>query len=164
MGILADQGVAIQSKAFAIWARLYTRFSLEPGPSTIGGQPEVATSIIPVTQVDELLRDSQVQLSAATDISGGGSLAVRMLTVPEGKRWRVNTTHRTTTSTASRVLMIDADGNAVNISAAGTAEQMIIPAEAFVMDEGWSLGMRETGDAADSAELLQSTLTEEDAF
>lgn len=164
MGILADQGIAIQSKAFAIWTRLYTRFSLEPGPSVIGGQPEVATSIIPVTQVDELLRDSQVQISASTDISGAGGLAIRMLTVPTGKRWRVNSVHRTATTGSSRVLMIDSDGSAVNISAAGTSEEMVPQGESFVMDEAWSLGMRETNNGADTAELLQATLTEEDSF
>jgi len=164
MGILADQGMAIQSKAFQIWTRLYTRFSLEPGPSVIGGQPEVGTSIIPVTQVDELLRQAQVAVSAATDISGGGSLAIEMLTVPVGKRWRVTSIHRTSTIAASRVLMMDRDNNAVNITAAGTVEEMIYPGEALVMDEDWALGMRETGNAGDTAELLQITRTEEDAF
>lgn len=164
MGFLADQGAAIQSKSFDVWRRLYTRFQLEPGPSVIGGVPEVGTSIIPVTQVDDLLRTAKVQVSGITDLSGGGAFAKRMLTVPTGKRWRVTTVHRTATTGGTRVLIINKPGVSVNVSAVGTSEEMVVIGEALILDEGWSIGMRETGDGADTAELVQATFTEEDAF
>jgi len=164
MGILADQGIAIQSKAFAIWTRLYTRFSLEPGPSVIGGQPEVATSIIPVTQVDELLKVAKADKSELIDLSGGGGAAIAMLTVPTGKRWQVGTIFRSSTTGSSRVVVIDPELVPTNITNSGTSEEMVQLGTRLVLDEGWAIGMRETGNGADVAELIHVTFTEEDAF
>jgi len=163
MGFLFDIGAGIPSKAFDIWRRLYTRFDLEPGPA-VGGAPEVGTSIIPVTQVDDLLRLPKLKVSASTDLSGAGALTIPMLIVPGGERWKLVSLFRTSTIAASRIKVIDEGGVTVNLSKGGTAEELYIPGEGMVLDEGWALGMVETGDAGDTAELLQAHVEVEDAF
>jgi len=163
MGFLVDAGAALPSKAFDVWRRLYARFDIEPGV-VVGSAPEVGTSIIPVTQVDELLRVASIQTSELTDLSGGGSLLIRMLTVPEGERWRLGHMFRTSTVAGTRMVAIDPSGAHVNLQSTGTNERTYEPGFEMVLDEGWSLGMQETGNAGDTAEGITALVTVEDAF
>jgi len=163
MGFLFEMGAAIPSKAFDVWRRLYARFELEPGP-VVGSAPEVGTSIIPVTQVDDLLRTPRLIKSALTDLSGAGSLTIAMVTVPAGERWRVITIFRTSTIAGSRVKVIDTEGVNANLSISGTGERMVEPGATMTLDEGWALGMQETGDAGDTSEQLHVWADVEKAF
>lgn len=163
MGFLVEMGAAIPSKAFDVWRKLYARFQLEPGPA-IGSTPEVGTSIIPVTQVDELLRFAALRKSALFDLSGGGSLILPMLTVPSGERWRLGHMFRTSTVGGTRMAIIDPDGTHINLQQSGTAERVYEPGFELVLDEGWSLGMGETGNGSDTAEQITAYVTIENAF
>jgi len=161
--VLVETGMALPSKAFDIWRRLTNRFQLETGV-VIGSAPEVSTSIIPVTQVDDLLRDPRALDSGAFDLSGGGSLTVTMFTVPTGERWNVHRIFRTSTVAGSRVRVIDPLNDNIALTLAGTAEEIVDFGSPFYMNEGWILGMQETGNGGDVNESLNILITSEEAF
>jgi len=164
MGVLVDTGMAIQSKSFDIWRRLYTRFQLEPGPSVIGGLPEVSTSVIPVTQVDDLLREGRALIGNTVDLSGGGSLTIACHTVPSGQRWNLFRAWRTTTAAGTRIRIADPRNDDIILTIAGTAEEVVNFGAPFVLEEGWIIGLQETGNGSDIAEQVHILITAEDAF
>jgi len=163
MGFLTEAGAALPSKAFDIWRRLYSRFDIEVGVA-VGSAPEVGTSIIPVTVVDELLRQPRALVSPSVDLSGSGSLTITMFTVPDGERWHVFQIIRTATVGGSRVRVIDPLNGNTAVSLAGTAEEAIRFGSPFTMEEKWIVGMQETNDGADTAEVLNMLIEAENAF
>ena len=72
---------SIPSRALEVWRRLYTRYTLEPGPASIA--PDVLKTIVPVTQADLLLA-RHLGVTTTTPVSATGSLVVH--TVPAGVR------------------------------------------------------------------------------
>ncbi len=96
---------SIPSRALDVWRRLYTRYSLEPGPPSI--PPDVAKTIFPVTQADRLLQTSRV-VQQLVVVSGTG--AKNAFTVPAGQRWTWYAFYAARTagdSTISRLDMTD---------------------------------------------------------
>ena len=60
---------SIPSRALDVWRRLYTRYSLEPGPASIA--PDVLKTIVPVTQADLLLaRHKGIETDTTTTATG----------------------------------------------------------------------------------------------
>jgi len=163
VGALVDIGMALPSKAFDIWRRLYNRFDIEVGVVE-GSAPEVGTSIIPVTQVDELLKQSRGLVSPTVDLSGGGSLPITMFQVPVGERWKVYRIFRTSTVAGSRVRFIDPLNGNVVVSLAGTAEEIITMGEGYILEENWIIAMQETGNGGDTSESLNILISAEEAF
>jgi len=164
MGVLVQTGMAIESKAFDIWRRLYTRFSLEPGPLVEGGLPEVSTSIIPTTNVDELLQQGRALISDDMDLSGGTTLTIPGFTVPTGERWKLYRLWRSGTIVASRVRIVDPRNSDIILTSPSIPEEVINFGAPFTLEEGWIIGMQETGNAGDSAETMHVLITSEEAF
>lgn len=75
--------LGIISRAYRIWERLYTRFSLEPGLPH-ANPPELLSFILPVTSADELLREYRGRNPTGA-VSGNDIIDV--VTVPQGERW-----------------------------------------------------------------------------
>jgi len=96
------------AKRFDVWRRLYSRFLIEPLPALQGGQPDIATTIQPITNSDELLRDIKL-VNKTTSVTGTGLFS--SLVVPTGKRWNVFCYHidiLTGTMTIDACLLLDA--------------------------------------------------------
>lgn len=163
MGFLTDMGGALPSKAFDIWRRLYNRFDIEVGVA-VGSAPEVATSIIPVTQVDELLKQARAVISEAMDLTGSGSLTVAGFTVPAGERWKLYRIFRSATTGSARVRIVDPLNDDIILTLSGTSEEIINFGEPFTLEEGWIIGMQETNNGADGAESMHALITSEEAF
>lgn len=163
MGVLFENGMALPSKAFDIWRRLYGRFEIEPGPA-IGSAPEVATSIIPVTLVDELLKQAKAMVSPSMDLSGGGSATITAFRVPIGERWTVYRLFRSSTVAGSRLRLIDPLNDNIILTLAGTAEEVVEIGSPFVLEESWVIGMQETGNGGDTSESVHALVTVEAAF
>lgn len=72
---------SIPSRALDVWRRLYTRYTLEPGPATVS--PDVSKTIVPVTQADLLLARHRA-VAVTTSPGGTGDHVVH--TVPVGIR------------------------------------------------------------------------------
>ena len=154
---------SIPSRALDIWRRLYTRFSLEPGPASIA--PDVLKTIVPVTNVDPLL---QVVVAVSTslnlDIGGGGQVVG--YTVPTGRRATVLYARRGA-STGATQLNIVVGGVLLVVSAAGaTAEAFLgqTVTQPIVIDEGDTIGMSATDDPGDGGISFRSLVLEEESF
>ena len=72
---------SIPSRALEVWRRLYTRYTLEPGPATVG--PDVLKTIVPVTQADQLLARHR---GVVVDTTVTGTIDHLVATVPLGIR------------------------------------------------------------------------------
>lgn len=163
MGELVKLGMALPSKAFDIWRRLYNRFDIEVGVVE-GSAPEVGTSIIPVTQIDELLKQARAIVSDVMDLTGAGSLTVPGFTVPVGERWKLFRLWRSSTVGSSRIRIVDPLNSDIILTLSGTAEEIVNLGSDFTLEEGWVIGLQETNDAGDSAETLHALITSEEAF
>jgi len=76
-----DLVTSIPSRALEVWRRLYTRYTLEPGPASIA--PDVLKTIVPVTQADLLLARHKGIITLTTV---DGTLDHLAHTVPQGLR------------------------------------------------------------------------------
>ena len=154
---------SIPSRQLAVWRRLYTRFSLEPGPASIS--PDVLKTIIPVTNVDTLLQ-VVTPISVSLDLFVGGGVHVVGYTVPTGRRGTVMYSRRGA-STGATQLQAVVGGINLTLSPAGlTAEAFLgttVPLP-FVMDQGDTLGMAATNNAADTGVSLRALVLEEESF
>jgi len=152
-------GSSIPSRALTIWRRLYTRFSLEPEPASVS--PDVLKTIIPVTDVDELLKNT---LTGSTDgdLTGSAGSYVPVHTVPDGKRWTLRNVHREASTGTSAVWVNVAGGNGF-LTANGTGEE-VVTGLAIKMNQLDTVGLRASGNGADGAIRLNIIYDEEDAF
>lgn len=148
---------SIPSRALEIWRRLYTRFSLEPGPASIG--PDVSKTILPITDVSELLRRPRVATGTA-DLSPAAGTYVPVHTVPAGARWTI-TAYFVGGSTTAASIQVSVNGTNVTIRAGSAAEDR---QGEWVLDENDSIGLVTNADAGDTAILLDIHFREEDSF
>lgn len=151
--------MSLFSRSFTLFERLYTRFSIEPGQVS-DVPPTLSTELIPVTNVDELLRTPEAA-TATVDIQASAGAYVPYFTVPEGQSWIVKNLMRFGTTGAS-AFMVEIGGSSVIITNTGTAGEALILN--LRLDQGDSVGLRTTGNAADSAIRADIVRETEDAF
>jgi len=148
------------ARRFDLWRRLYNRFLIEPFPAESAG-PAVSTTVQPVTDADALLRVPTIQ-NATGDLEVAGGAHVAYFTVPAGKRWNLIWALRGATTGSSQVTIAIAPAE-MTLFGVGT----VVAAQSIVgvrLDEGDSVGMAATNNAADGAITLQVLYEEEDAF
>lgn len=136
------QHLTIPSRALEVWRRLYTRYSLEPFPASIG--PDVSKTIQPVTQADLLLMTPEVRFNEFESVGSSDVIAV---TVPDGERWRLHTV---------QIIRLggDKDVSSVSIFDGITAMRVVKLVNetdvveqfqnSFVMEPGWQVRVRYT--------------------
>jgi len=144
--------------------RLVKRFSL--GPDIQVNNPYwLQRVILPVTNVDELLRDIKVE---TVTVACNGSTMVAGLVVPASKRWIVHGL-MLTRSTGDRVLsdlsVYDgANHFYIDKSIGGTAFFSGILGHAFPMDELWGIYFNVSGGTTDGNWVVRALIAEEDAY
>jgi len=166
-----EQGVLIPSKRFDVFQRLYTRYTLEPLPAA-GSIVGLSPIIIPITNVDELLRRSRVIQDTVSfeDISTGQTTG---LVCPAGLRRQVTVVEFTRLSgdrNQDILSVIDANGGSVanqpirlNIQTAASF-LLVTFGQPVQMDEGDSLAFTITGGTTDGDWQARILCSEEDAF
>jgi len=77
------------TKKFELWARMYTRFLLEPLAAHLSQSPAVSTVIQPITDADVLLQRPGSDLAAGVSVGAGVSANNIAFTVPDKERWTV---------------------------------------------------------------------------
>jgi len=150
----------IPSKQFEAFRRLYARFLLEPFPAT-GSNAAVLPYITPITDADELLK-VPTSLQAAGDLTGTVGTYVAIHTVPNGQRWILRNVHRAG-STGSSAIWLQNRGVTGFITINATGE-LAVSGLSLRLDEADTIGMRATGNGADTAILLNIIYDQEAAF
>jgi len=157
--------MTLKSTRYAIWSRLTTRFLLEPTQPPAGGRPELTTTVVPVTSVDELLQVPTIPAQVANDISAGAGTFTAYFTVPADKRWRLVSYFRDATTANTRIRINSGAGSVtIPITDAGTASQATVLATPLLLDQTFQIGLDTTGDAGDNNIGMNIYYLEEDAF
>lgn len=146
-----------------IATRLVKRFQLQEYPISPDETLLLLRTIQPVTQVDELLRKSEL-IPVTVDISGAGGNYLVFHTVPAGKRWRLQWIDKDATTGASALRIYMADGTtAIDVILSGTAHA-VVDMGGKVLDEGWTIRMKETNNGGDTAISMSAWIEESDAY
>ena len=151
----------IPSKRFDVWRRLYRRFTLEPEPSVGESRAGVGTTILPVTQADELLRTQKLTQAAALDLSTGGSYTA-ILTAGDQERIILISVWIEATTAATHI-QFQPGGTAFDFDADATAARNV-DLQRLTLEPGESVGLRGTGNAGDSARAANVYYLTEDIF
>lgn len=153
----------IPSRRYDAFQRLYARYLLDPGPVQGGQGPGVLTTVIPVTQLDELLAVPKV-LSASLALEPSAGTYVVGLTVPDGKRWKLRLITLNNTAATTRIQMRDESANErVSLDVNGTSLHVVDGVQ-YSLDESDSIGALTTGNAGDTAITMAAYVEESDAF
>jgi len=147
------------AKRFDLWRRLYTRLGIEPFPAS-GGGPDVSTTIQPVTDADVLLRVPEF-VGVEIDLTPTIGTFIGGLVVPEGKVWIVKGIYREPSTGVTQIRML-AD-KLMNYSVLGTNEEFVSLTD-IRLNEGFSIGLITSGDAADGTIAIRAAIEEEDVF
>ncbi len=142
--------------------RLWRRFKLSMNLSQ-PDQYKFQDVIIPVTQLDELMRASKIG-GGVKDISAAGGVLVTYFTVPKGKRWRLVGAYRVTTTGVSRMYIDDGSSAAFYLTAADTASVTVFPGTPLWIEETWTIGMISTNNGADTTITMRIIYEEEDSY
>ena len=141
-----DRAVTIPSRAIGVWRRLYSRYSLEPYPASVA--PDVSKTIQPVTQADELLRESQVRSETSLIIVD----TVLVVTVPTGERWKLYHLRADRTGgdrNIDRILIGSTEASLIVDDFTAAGSRNFEPQTPYPMQEGWRILVRGTGGATD---------------
>lgn len=141
-------------------SRLVKRFTLADNPQ-VQNPYWLERVILPVTQVDELLKSYNIE-SVPKDLSAAAGTYVAFHTVPDGKRWVVQTFFKAITTAVSMVRIYDGTTYLTllpNQTGAHTEFNCELP-----LKEGWSIGLTTTGDGGDANRALAILYSEEDAY
>jgi len=149
-----------KSRAFSIWRRLLARFDLE-GVHRPTTEPGVGTIVMPVTNVDVLLR-TPTALIGTRSLIGTVADFQNYQTVPLGQRWHMVRAWKSSTTGNTQVMAI-IGGVTVRLSINGTTQDAV-DLNGVVLDQGDEIGLAETGNGADSAEDLHIVFDTEAAF
>jgi len=156
---------SIPSRALEVWRRLYTRYTLEPGPASIG--PDVLKTIVPVTQADLLLARHKGVVEDTT-IIGVGNLVVH--TVPEGIRREIITIrfHRVTgTWTIDMVSANDvSEGAEVSLRGQAASDNVFVAAWSapVVLEEGDQITVNVATESVNGDGRLEMWVIDQDLF
>ena len=153
--MVTPQGT-IPSRALEIWRRLYTRFSLEPGPASV--VPDVSKTIWPVTQVDPALRRS-VGDNKNLDLTGTSDDFVAARTVPAGETWYL-TSIGLRSSAGACLPALKIGTKTVGLGVKGTAGTYVTLRHK--LDPGDQIGALAGGNAGDGARRFDASWEEED--
>jgi len=153
---------SIPSRALDVWRRLYTRFSLEPGPASIA--PDVLKTIVPVTNVDVLLQ-VVTPFNVTLNLDVAGNIQVAGYTVPVGRRATILYARRGS-STGSTSMQVVVAGVTLILSPGGTTEAFLgtTISQPIVIDEGDTFGMSATDDVNDGGISFRGLVLEEESF
>jgi len=157
--------LTIPSRQLEVWRRLYTRYSLEPAPASVS--PDVSKTIVPVTQADALLEAHRSEIGSNT-ASGTGDL--EMASVPEGKRWTLNSIHMrraTGDSDLDRVIVRDLSENEdiiIDIFTAASTRTVPPLLGTIVLEELDTVRINISAFVSSSLWLAHLWITEQDLF
>ena len=141
-----------------IWDKLNNRFLLSDWQSE---PPTMSEQIIPVTDVNELTRDTKIA-QHADDLSTGTAY-VTYFTVPEGKRWTLLGFVRASSAGNTKV-RLRIDGEPFELTTSGTAYERNISMNPIPLKEGDIIQMKGTANVSDTNINLQIIYIEEDAY
>jgi len=154
--------LTLKALAFSLFTRLYDRFGLEPAPPGFPhAAPALATTIIPVTQADDLFKTPS---SDGGNDDFTGTTYVVLATVPAGERWEL--VHLEVVATTGAVQL------AVEVVTGGTARAIQEALAAYkgyfgapiTLDEGGSFGAFGGGNGADTSRGWSAVFIISDAF
>lgn len=153
----------IPSRRFDAFSRLYSRYLLDPGPVEAGVGPGVLTTVIPVTQLDELLAEPGIRTATLALEASAGTL-VEGLTVPRGRRWKVKLMTLANTAAVTRMQIRDVSrAQSVSVDTNGTSLHVVDGVE-YILDELDFIGALTTGNVGDTAIIIAAYVEESDAF
>ena len=156
---------SIPSRALEVWRRLYTRYTLEPGPATVA--PDVLKTIIPVTQADQLLARHR-GIVEDTVIDAVASFVVH--TVPQGIRRTLLTmrVHRLTgTWNLDLVEVVDVSESAnVSITPQAATDNLFVTAwtAPLVLEQGDQVSVDIPTHSVNGNLRLEMWVVDEDLF
>ena len=156
---------SIPSRSLDVWRRLYTRFTLEPGPASIA--PDVLKTIIPVTQADVLLARHR-GIVEDTTIDAVASFVIH--TVPVGIRRELVTmrVHRLSgTWNLDLVEVVDAsEGANVSITPQAASDNLFLAAwtAPLVLEEGDQVSVDIPTHSVNGSLRLEMWVTDQDLF
>jgi len=153
---------SIPSRALDVWRRLYTRFSLEPGPASIA--PDVLKTIVPVTNVDVLLQVvAPFNVTLDLDVTAGTHVVA--YTVPQGRRSTFTYARRGGSTGSTHIAAVIA-GFTLILTPDGTAEGFLgtTVSQPIILDQGDTIGMTATDNPADGGISCRGLVLEEESF
>ena len=156
---------SIPSRALEVWRRLYTRYSLEPGPATVG--PDVLKTIVPVTQADLLLARHR-GIETVTAIAATGVVVVH--TVPVGIRRTFITLSMLrsgATFTFDIVNVVDvSEGQTVRIAPQAQTDNFVLGVQSapIELEEGDQISVNVDTQSGTPDMILQGWVIDQDLF
>ena len=151
--------MTLKSTRFEVWDDLYERWGLEPGTAEAGADPSVSPVIVPVTNIDDAVRQAQL-FSSTDDLSGGSAAAVAV--VPDDEIWTLWKLRRSGTVAASAIALRDPAGTIIDIEAGGTAAA-VVDLFGLRINGGWAIMRQNTGNGGDTSEATSGVLEVEKA-
>ena len=140
--------------------RLTKKLGIEPG--LIARDLHLPAAIALSSNLDELLREPAID-THSNDISGAAGTHFPYFPVPAKKRWRLIAYNREASIGDSRVEISDGTLR-FGLEAIAAATNVDILPQFLTLDQDWTVGLRTTGNVADTAINLDIYYEEEDAF
>jgi len=157
---------SIPSRDLEVWRRLYTRYTLEPGPASVS--PDVSKTIVPVTQADLLLARHRGLVTVTVVTGTGVDLVVH--TVPDGIR-RTFVTMRVTrvtgTWTIDMVSLVDvSEAATVGLMDQAGTDNIFLPAQSapVVAEEGDQVTVDVATESVNGNLQFEAWVIDEDLF
>jgi len=155
------------SRIFDLWRRLYTRFLIEPRPAADTDSPGVSTTILPVTDADELLRQHGIQSVNTASFNADGVQG--FLTVPAGKLWRTSFIEILRVSGNRTLIDVRIESVRVSLiirlrSFGAASEALLDLGSVLVMEEGDRVSFTANGGSTATIYTIRCWASEEDAF
>lgn len=160
-----DLTTSIPSRALEVWRRLYTRYSLEPGPASVG--PDVSKTIVPTTNADLLLARHR-GLTVTTAVTGTGSHLCH--TVPSGRRQAFVTLsleRNGATFTFDTVQVVDiSEAATIRIAPQAQTDNFVLLAQSqpIELEEGDEIRVNVDAQSGTPDMLLAAWIIEQDIF
>jgi len=157
---------SIPSRSLDVWQRLYTRYSLEPGPASVA--PDVLKTIVPVTQADLLL--ARHRGVTDTTVVTGVQLDLVVHTVPEGIRRTFLVMRATRTSGTWTIDMVSlrdvSEGVTVSLMPQSASDNVFVPAWSapIVAEQGDEVTVDVASESVNGDLVFEAWVIDEDLF
>ena len=143
--------------------RLISRYNLQGYPIEPAQTMVLQRQIVPITNVDELLKKAKNAIGDYSLVAAAGTYIVYH-TVPGGKRWTVKRCYRDASIGTTEVHIFRV-ATALNMPWGGSGTAAIgVEMYDVVLNEGDTMGLTTTGNGADTNIYLWADYEEEDAF
>lgn len=157
-------GLAIPSKRFDVWSRLYARYLLEPHPAGVG--VGVQPVIQPITDSDRLLQVPEVRVATVSIDSQAGFV---MFAVPDGERWLMMFNRMRVsggTWTHNNISLRPPGGDLIQISEYSASSGSVIfePQTPFLIDQAWDIIVNVNDFTSTGNGVMQVYILVESAF